>query len=291
VVRQPVSGEQWALVGRQQLLLGLIERAAGGGGGIVLCGPPGVGKTRLARDALAHLKGLGRPVEWVPATRATSAIPFGAVSHLLPKDVRDLPDVLHGTVVAVDDAHLLDDASAAVIHQLAARGAVFLLVTVRYGQRCPEAVTALWKEELAGRIELPRRLTDDAIGDLLDQTFGETLDQVNRRQLTRVSAGNPLLLRETLRAGLDTAALRFRHGAWRWDGLARPTTRLVEVVAARLGAVRGTVARVLELTSEVCPVQTGGYYRGPGAERVDLVNSAPSPRFIRLPMKPRRLIC
>src|SRR5262245_15300894 len=117
VVRgQPVLGEQWRLVGRQYPLE-VIERHAGGGGGIVLCGPPGVGKTRLAREALSRLSGCGRPVVWVAATRATSAIPFGAVSHLLPTDGRHLPEFPHGMVVAVDDAHLLDDASAAVIHK------------------------------------------------------------------------------------------------------------------------------------------------------------------------------
>lgn len=247
VRRQPVLGEQWQLVERQHLLE-VIERDAGRGGGIVLCGPPGVGKTRLAREALARLKNAGRPVQRVAATRATSAIPFGAVSHLLPKDGRDLPEAPHGLVVAVDDAHMLDDASAAVIHQLAVRGGVFLLVTVRDGQQCPDAVTALWTQELATRIELPR-LTDHAVAGLLDQTFDAALDQVHRRQLIRVSAGNPLLLRETLRAGLDTAALRFRHGRWRWNGQVRATTRLIEVVAARLGAVRGPVARVVELTA------------------------------------------
>lgn len=157
VVRAPILGEQWDLVGRQSLLAEVMERAAGGGGGIVLCGPSGVGKTRLAREALARLQNAGRPVEWVAATRATSAIPFGAVSHLLPKDGRDVPEVLHGTVVGVDDAHLLDDASAAVVHQLAVRGGAFLLITIRYGQRCPDAVTALWKQENVRPLRSPTK--------------------------------------------------------------------------------------------------------------------------------------
>ena len=75
-----------------------------------------------------------------------------------------------------------------------------------------DAVTGLWKEGLAKRIELPG-LADNAIDDVLDQTFDGALDDASRRRLARVSAGNPLLLRETLRAGLDTGALRYRHGA------------------------------------------------------------------------------
>lgn len=239
-------GEQWGLVGRHRLLAEVMEQAISGGNGVVLCGAPGVGKTRLVREVLAVLEKRGRPVERVVATRATSAIPFGAVSHLLSRNGR--PEVLDGLVVGVDDAHLLDDASAAVIHRLAVLGGVCLLVTVRSGQRCPDAITALWTQELIRRVDL-LPLSDDAVGELLDQTFDAELDAVNRRRLIRVSAGNPLLLRETLRAGLDAGALRLRRGVWRWDGPMRPTARLVEVVTARLGAVHGPVARVLELAA------------------------------------------
>lgn len=258
--RRLLLGEEWALVGRERLLQS-IEGSADRGGGIVLCGPAGVGKTRVVREMLTQLESAGHEVEWVAATRAVAAIPLGAVSHLLPERARDLPAVLRWvssrfvvepgtpvTVIGVDDAHLLDDASAAVIHHLALRAHAFLLLTVRYGERCPDAVTALWKEGLARRVELSG-LTGGAIGGLLDQTFGTALDGVGRQRLSRVSGGNPLLLRETLRAGLDTGALRYRHGVWRWDGSVRPTTRLVEVVATRLGAVGTAVARVLELVA------------------------------------------
>lgn len=264
VKRQPVLGESWNLVGREPLLRE-IEESAAAGSGIVLCGPSGVGKTRLVREALKRLDKQGWRVEWTMAMRAASAIPFGVMSHLLPEDGRDMPGVLRSkagqfagvpTVIAVDDAHLLDPMSAMLIHHPAIRAEVFLLVTVRYGEPCLDAVTALWKEGLAKRIELPP-LTDNAIDDMLEQAFAGALDDASRSRLTRVSAGNPLLLRETLRAGLDTGALRYRHGAWRWEGLVRPTMRLVEVMSARLGAMTGAVARVVELAAwgEPLPAQ------------------------------------
>jgi hypothetical protein len=259
VQRQPVLGEQWVLTGREPLLREVVESVTAGGG-VVLCGPSGVGKTRLAREALKRLKGAGWRAEWIAATQAASAIPLGAMSHLLPRDCHTLPAVLHGmadrwaggaTVVAVDDAHLLDAASATVVHHLSLHTGVPVVVTMRYGERCLDAVTALWKEGLARRIEVPA-VTGEAVGELLDQTFGESLDGAGRRWLARVSEGNPLLLREILRAGLDTRVLRSRNGLWRWEGPVRPTTRLVEVVTAWLGSVSRAVARVVELAA-CCP--------------------------------------
>ena len=57
-------------------------------------------------------------------------------------------------VVFVDDAHLLDDGSATMLHQLAMTGAATVLATVRTGESAPDAVVALWKDGPAERIEL-----------------------------------------------------------------------------------------------------------------------------------------
>lgn len=251
-------GDGWELVGRHRQLR-TIEWSAGRAdlGGVVLCGPTGVGKTRLAREVLARFGG-----EWAAATKAASAIPFGALSHLLPggdrleerltvlRKVAARFAVADGPrpLLAVDDAHLLDDASAAALHHVAMRTKAFLLLTVRYGELCPDAVTALWKEGIATRVELPP-LTDDAVDALLRQAFGDRMDPASRRRLILVSAGNPLLLRETLRAGLDTGSLRRRRGEWAWSGEVRATNRLTEVVAARITAADARVVRVLELVA------------------------------------------
>jgi hypothetical protein len=66
-------------------------------------------------------------------------------------------------------------------------------MTTRYGQRRPDAVTALWKDEVVRRVELPR-LTSDVVGELVDQTFGAELARGNTlRQPTCVHrVGSPL---------------------------------------------------------------------------------------------------
>ena len=140
----------WPLVGRRvelEALAGIVgdDRV----GGVVLAGAAGVGKSRLAREALARAVAAGQDAEWVAATRAAASIPFGAVSHLLPPAERlgdDRLDTLRRAaalladrgggrplVLAVDDAHLLDDASAALVHLLALRGLAVVLATVRTG--------------------------------------------------------------------------------------------------------------------------------------------------------------
>ncbi|HWO61090.1 MAG TPA: LuxR C-terminal-related transcriptional regulator [Umezawaea sp.] len=255
--RRPLLGDGWPLVGRDAQLRAVVG-AAGAVGGVVLSGAAVVGKTRLDREAAQRFAADGRAVEWVTATRATAVIPFGAVSHLLPDDgvpggnrLAALRSVARrftsrpDAVVVVDDGHLLDDASAAVVLHLVAHGLAFVVLALRDGEPCPDALTSLWKEGLTERIELPL-LSPAAVDELLDRAFDGALDPVSHRRLRRVSAGNPLLLRETLRSGVDSGSLRHRRGVWRWAGVAKPTTRLVEVITDRLRMVDESAREVLE---------------------------------------------
>ena len=157
----------WRMTGRAAELAQLdaaIE--AGGAGGMVLAGTAGAGKTRLLREALHRASRAGRDVVQVAATRCTATIPFGAVASLLPPggpatgpawellrraaDQLTRPAPQTPLVVGADDVHLLDRESAALLHHLVLHGAVFLLAAVRAGEPAPDAVTALWKDGLAG---------------------------------------------------------------------------------------------------------------------------------------------
>ena len=57
-------------------------------------------------------------------------------------------------LVGIDDAHLLDDSSAALVHQLATATPVTVLVTVRSGTQAPDPIVALWKDTAADRFEI-----------------------------------------------------------------------------------------------------------------------------------------
>jgi DNA-binding CsgD family transcriptional regulator len=263
----------WPLIGRRAELEALAAVIADAGtDGLVLAGAAGVGKTRLAREALGRARAAGRDAEWVAATMAAASIPFGAVSHLLPAGERfgdDRLDTLRRTaallaergrgrplVLAVDDAHLLDDASAGLVHLLALRGLVVVLATVRAGAPAPDSVVALWKDGLARRVDLPT-LTPEATAELLGVALDGPVDGVTRQEVLRVTEGNPLYLRELVLGGLETGALRRVDRVWRWKGGLAGATRLVELVEARLGALGGTARAAVELVAwgEPLPVR------------------------------------
>jgi class 3 adenylate cyclase len=87
----PRNGEigrvEAALVGRRwemAALDALLDRAIGGRGGIVnVVGPPGIGKSRAAREAAALATGRDVEVFWTFCESHTSDIPFQAVAWLL----------------------------------------------------------------------------------------------------------------------------------------------------------------------------------------------------------------
>src|SRR4051794_25423952 len=76
---------EWPLTGRTEELqrLGALVRA-GDVAGVVISGPAGVGKTRLAHEGLRLAEAVGHPVASVTATRAASSLPFGALAPMLP---------------------------------------------------------------------------------------------------------------------------------------------------------------------------------------------------------------
>lgn len=234
--------------------------------GAVITGPAGVGKTTLAVTGMELAQQRGMSVARATATRASRGLPFGALASMLPADPdgdrlsrEDRGDllrrygraVLDGAggrplLVFVDDAHLLDDGSATLLHQLALSRAATVLATVRSGERAPDPVVALWKDALADRIEVGV-LDAAAIEELLVSVLGGPVDAASVRQLVDRCRGNPLFLRELVTGALEAGALVEEGGLWRLRGDLRPTARLVELVALRLGDLTAAERAVLEL--------------------------------------------
>ena len=190
-------------------------------------------------------------------------------------------------LVFVDDAHLLDDGSAALLHQLALSRAATVVATVRSGERAPDAVVALWKDALADRIDVG--VLDAAeIEELLVSVLGGPVDDASVRQLSDRCRGNPMFLRELVIGALDAGALVEDGGLWRLDGNLRPTARLVELVALRLGDLTDQERTVLELLTVGEPLEQAelAQLTDPGSvdalEKNGLITSRPDGRRIQV---------
>ncbi len=260
---QPIL-DRWPLVGRTAELAFGRDRIAAGGS-VVIAGDAGVGKTRLARELIALATTGGRRTAWAVATLAARPLPFGALAHVVPADAvgggrqATLRAVVDGLsqgegplVLGVDDAHLLDGASAAAVHQLISQGAASVVLTARSGQPVPDAVLGLWKDDLAVRMDL-QPLARAEVAELLVEALGGPVDGATMRGLWELSQGNVLFLRQLVLHGLESGSLR-AGALWHWRGRLGPGQRLREVVEARLGNLDDSERDALEVLAIGEPV-------------------------------------
>ena len=247
---------QWPLAGRAAELQDVRRlRRTDSCHAVVLAGSQGVGKTRLAVEAARQAEQDGWIVARATATRSARNIPFGALASLLPAvdhaagavdDPADLlrryrTALLHGAdgrpfLLLVDDAHLLDDASATLVHQLAVGGAAFVLATIRSGEAVPDSVMALWKDGLGERIDVGG-LSGEEIEELLTTTLHGPVDGGTIARLAVRCQGNALFLRELVYGALQRGDLANDRGIWRLTGSLFPSDRLLELVGARLSGL------------------------------------------------------
>lgn len=256
---------EWPFVARIGELARLVETLATGQvAGVLLVGEAGVGKTRLAGELVAVAAARGRHVIRAAATRSARPVPFGALAHVVdlpeaPQPSR--PALLHGVrrdllegapagglVLAVDDAHHLDELSAALLHQLAAARSAFLVLTARSDERVPHAVTTLWKDELVERVDVGP-LDRAATGELVAAALGAPAADRAHQRLWQLTHGNPLLVRELLRSAGTRGALHFDGARWQLRGPLPPSARLRELVAERTGHLDRTQQHALELVA------------------------------------------
>ncbi|TQC42217.1 LuxR family transcriptional regulator [Rhodococcus sp. WS4] len=260
----------WPLTGRAEELR-LVEAAlsgTGGHGGVVVVGPAGVGKSRLAREVLDSAAARGCVVRWAVATASARSLPLGAFAEWTGDPGTDPLQLVRGVIgaltdgsggadviVGVDDGHLLDDLSAFVLHQLVLRGAAKVIVTIRRGEPVPDAVRSLWKDEHLDRLEL-QPLSQHESTALVCEALGGPLDPSDLRRLWKLTRGNVLYLRNVVEQELSGGRLTERGGLWSWTGEPVSSPTLIELIESRIGALPPPIAEVIDVLAVGEPLDT-----------------------------------
>lgn len=258
----------WPLIGRADEMRAIESAiAAADVSGIVVCGPAGAGKSRIVRQAMSDAASQGRECRWVVGATSASAIPLGAFTAWMPAGVTDTVQLLRGViaslsaaspgdkvVVCVDDAHLLDDLSAFVVHQIAQRGSVKVLLTVLDSAPIPAAVQDISKVGQFDRIDL-RPLSRDETAALLAATLRGPVDPDAAQRLWTLTRGNVLYLRSIVEQEVADGRLVDRNGYWRWISDPAMPPGLVQFIESRFGALPSLVNDVVDALAVGEPIE------------------------------------
>lgn len=251
-----MDADDWPLVRREPefaaVRAALAEQTRTAG--VVVVGEAGVGKTTLARDVTESLP---NRVRWVAGTASSRSIPLGSFTYLVgaatTRDpaahlaaAREALTADPGTVLGVDDAHLLDDLSATLVHQLALERSVPMVANVRADEPVPDAITSLWKDRYLRRVEL-RPFNQAQCLELVERVLGGPVEALSADAMWRDSGGNALFLRELVEGAVDAGTLRQVRGIWQLRGRAVVREELASLVDERLARLPDDVAHALGL--------------------------------------------
>lgn len=265
----------WPLIGRtdQMRTIGAAISAPDVAG-ILVCGAEGVGKSRIAREALSAAAAAGYETRLAVGTSSARAVPLGAFTAWAPTDVTDTVHLLQGVIesltaasssaaaviLGVDDAHLLDDLSIFVVHQIVQRKAAKVILAVRDGEPIPTALQEIWKVGQFERLDL-QPLSHDQSATLLASTLEGSVDSDAAQRLWTLTHGNTLYLRNIVEQEVADGRIVHENGRWRWIGDPIMPPGLVELVESRIGALPAPVSDVIDVLAVGEPLELAALTR------------------------------
>lgn len=259
---EPVE-RPWPLTGRDRELRRVVAAVRPGAAGVVVAGTAGVGKTRLARDAVAGAEAGGLNVIWAHGSAAVRPMPLGAFAGLLDMSPGDAADSINRAlrqlakqrplVLVVDDAHLLDEHSAIVLDRVVVRRLGPVVVTVRTGEPALDIVASLWKDEHLPRLEL-RPLSNPDTTELVSRVLGGPVDSASADRLWTMTQGSPLFLRHLLAGEVGAGRFNLASGIWRWESQPSPSPELIGLLEDEIGELAPGVQDVVDIVALAEPV-------------------------------------
>lgn len=254
----------WPLTGRDEELRRVAAATRPGAAGIVVGGPAGVGKTRLVREALRVRGGREATVVWAHGSAAARQFPLGAFAGMVDISTGQAAEAIgralnqfaqqrQPLVLAVDDAHLLDEHSAIVVHRVVVRRMAPVVVTLRTGEPAPDTVTSLWKDDHLPRLDLAPLDLAETTG-LVARVLGGPVETASAHRLWTLTEGSPLFLRHLLGGELSAGRFSPASGIWRWTSDPAISPELAGLLEREIGALTTGVQDVVDLVALAEPV-------------------------------------
>lgn len=272
----------WPLTGRVEEMR-VIEAAIADPAvaGIVIGGSAGVGKSRIAREALLVAASNGCETRWAVSTSSARGIPLGALEPWAPTTGTETLQVVRSVVkaltsapesrpvvIGIDDVNLLDDLSTFALHRIVSGRAAKLVCTVRDRDPVAAATRELWAAAPFDRLDL-QPLSRDDTAQLLSATLGGRVDSTDATRLWRLTRGNALYLRNIVEQEVTDGRLTQQHGCWRWNGEPALPAGLVDMIESRIGVLPAAVGDVLDSLAVGEPIELAGLTRITDAAAVE----------------------
>jgi len=156
-------------------------------------------------------------------------------------------------LLVVDDSHLLDDGSAALVRHLAAHRDIKVALAQRTGEIPSDEVVSLWKDGHAERVEL-QPLSRTEVAELTRVLLGAPGTVELCEDVWQLTLGHPLFVVTALAAAKETGTVIARGEGWALGGELARSGPLADVVLSRLRGLDTGAAEAFQILGLTEPI-------------------------------------